>query len=122
MKGTTANTDHMSTVMKAKDRRWLGTVKIARSCSTGRRRGPGIRCDVNGGMSRIAARATTALKAASDRKGARHEKCAAIHSDNGTPAIAESEKAAATTAVAVARRSQGTRSATIVNVRPPSTP
>ncbi len=122
MNGTIANTEHISTVVKANARRWLGSPKTARRCSTGRRRPPAERCAASGGISRIAMAPTATESAASARNGARHEKCAAIHSDSGTPATAASEKAAATIAVAAARRAYGTRSATIANVSPPSTP
>ena len=59
---------------------------MARSCATGRRRAP-LTWVASEGMKRIAANATRTLNAASTRNGARHEDCAAIHRDNGTPAI-----------------------------------
>ena len=105
MNGMTVKTEHISTIMNANARRWLGTPKIARSCATGRRRAPAHDVRRQRRNEPHAPRApTTTLNAASARNGARHEKCAAIHSDNGTPATADSENAAATTAVAVARR------------------
>ncbi len=66
--------------------------------------------------------ATTTLAAASTRNGIRHVECAAIQSPAGTPATAASENDVATMPVAVARRANGTRSATIASTRPPMTP
>ena len=64
----------------------------------------------------------TAAIAATSTKGACQPRWLASHSDSGTPAMVEIEKALATTPVAWARREKGTASPIIVCTSAPSRP